>query len=105
MILELKNDDLEYFFDNDTKINIFKTNYFLYKIDYNFIDKDILKYCIIYKIKDKLYLKINNKIDETLFFKILEYSDIIYGEKAVKIERTSKKVNYEKTSSSTSRKT
>ena len=103
MILELKNDDLEYFFDTDSvKINIFKKHYFLYQIDYNYIDEDILKYCIVYKKNDKFYLKIIKKIDELVFSKILEYSDIIYGEKAIKIEKISKKVNYEKTSSSIS---
>lgn len=106
MILEFKYDDMEYLFDtSDIKINLFKKNYFLYEIDYNYIDKKILRYCTIYKNKDKLYLKFKRNIDEINFSKILEYSDIIYGEKAIKIENTSKKVNYEKTSSSISRKT
>lgn len=106
MILEFRNSDLEYFFDNiDVKINIFKNHYFLYKIDYNYINKDILNHCIVYKNKDSIYLKIKKEIDEKIFLKILEYSDIIYGERAIKIENSSKKVNYEKASSSISWKT
>ena len=47
MILEFKYDDMEYLFDtSDIKINLFKKNYFLYQIDYDYIDKNILKQCM-----------------------------------------------------------
>ena len=106
IILEFICDDMEYLFEtSDIKINIFKKNYFLYQIDYSYINKEILNYCDLYKNKNKLYLKIKNNISFIDYLKILEYSDIVYGEEAIKIENISKKVNYEKTSCSISRKT
>jgi len=94
IILEIKYEEVDCFFDFlDININVFKNNYFLYKIDYNYIDKSIINGNSIYKIKDDFYIKLKRKLDKKIFYKILEYSDIIYGEKALKIENIGKKVN------------
>ncbi|MBE6149689.1 MAG: hypothetical protein E7170_03070 [Firmicutes bacterium] len=100
IILEFKNND---YFNYEIKINKFKTKNFLYKIDFNFIDEYIKENSKIYILNNDIYLKIDKKIDNKYFYKILEYSEIIYGERTLKIEKLSKEANYEKTSSSTSR--
>ena len=101
IILEfINNDD---YFNSEIKINKFKNKNFLYKIDFNFIDDYIKETTKISILNNDIYLKINKKINNKHFYKILEYSEIIYGEKALKIEKISKEANYEKTSSSTSR--
>lgn len=104
LILELINNELDYFFDTDIKVQVFKKKNFLYNINYNYINKNIQKCSIIYKINDQLYLKIKKNIDNFIFSQILEYSDIIYGDEAIKIENIGKKVNYEEACCSTSRK-
>jgi len=92
IILEIENEELDYynyFNQVDMKINISKFDTFLYEINYDFVDR-IKKNIICYQYKDKLYLKINNNVDLT---KILEFANIVYGEKVEEILKYSKKVN------------
>ena len=62
---------------------------FLYQINYDYLTKDILEKVNIYKIKDKLYIKI---LEQDILNKIIEYSKIIYDESAKEILKASKKV-------------
>ncbi|MBR3230273.1 MAG: hypothetical protein IKF91_05570 [Bacilli bacterium] len=82
IIINLKKEELDYFdyFNNEIEMNIEIINdSFLYKIeDYN---KDLIKNKTIYKYKENLYINID-KIDNINLGKILETSEIIYGEKA-----------------------
>ncbi len=96
VILEFKSSD-SYFFDSyDMNIVFIKSPCFLYEVNYNFIEE--LKGVDIYKYKNKFYLKVKN---ETIFTKILEYSDIIYGEYVLEVLKRGKKVSYEEASCST----
>lgn len=93
IILELNKDDINYFFEqSDIRVNVFRKNKFLYNIDYSYLDNEILSNTVIYKYKNKIYLKIKNNINENIFNKILEYSDIVYGEKVLEILNKCEKV-------------
>lgn len=85
IIINLKKEELDYFdyFNDEIEMNIEIINdSFLYKIeDYN---KDLIKDKTIYKYKDNLYINID-KIDNINLGKIIEISEIIYGEKAQNI--------------------
>lgn len=85
IIINLKKEELDYFdyFNDEIEMNIEIINdSFLYKIeDYN---KDLVKDKTIYKYKDNLYINID-KIDNINLGKIIEISEIIYGEKAQNI--------------------
>ena len=93
-IIEMANEDLEYytyFNQIDMEINVFKSNFY-YEIDYSFLDKNILNKCICYKYNDKIYLKIKEDIDEIDLSKLLEVSNVLYGEEVEEIAKYGKKV-------------
>ena len=95
IILDIVEEDLDYynyFNQIDMKINI-KNSDFLYQINYDFIDNDLLKNTICYKNYDNIYLKIKNDIDDITLSKLIEYSKVIYGKQAQEILSKSKKVN------------
>ena len=90
-VIEIENEDLDYYnyfnqIDMEVKLN---DNVFLYEIDYEYLNKSIINNSNIYKLKDKLYIQVK---DNNILNKILEYSNIIYGEKIKYILRNSKKV-------------
>ena len=90
-VIEIENEDLDYYnyfnqIDMEVKLN---DNVFLYEIDYEYLNKSIINNSNIYKIKDKLYIQVK---DNNILNKILEYSNIIYGEKIKYVLRNSKKV-------------
>lgn len=93
--LEIKNEDLDYynyFSQIDMKLNISKTSSFLYEIKYEFLENSLLENATCYKKLDKMYLKINKEIEDCSFFKLLEFSNIIYGKEADNILRYGEKV-------------
>ena len=90
-VIEIENQEIDYYdyfnqIDMEIKVII---STFLYEINYEYINKDIIDKTIIYKLKDKLYIKI---LDESVLNKIIEYSKIIYDERVKTILKTSKKV-------------
>ena len=90
-VIEIENEDLDYYnyfnqIDMEVKLN---DNVFLYEIDYEYLNKSIINNSNIYKLKDKLYIQVK---DNNILNKILEYSNIIYGEKIKYVLRNSKKV-------------
>ena len=94
-VIEIENEDLDYYnyfnqIDMEVKLN---DNVFLYEIDYEYLNKSIINNSNIYKLKDKLYIQVK---DNNILNKILEYSNIIYGEKIKYILRNSKKVKIKK---------
>lgn len=96
IILEIITEDFDYynyFNQIDMKINISKLSSFLYEIKYEFLNNDIFENCICYKYLNKIYLKVLDNIDRYTYFKILELSNVIYGEKTEEIIRYGKKVN------------
>ena len=93
-IIEMEKENLEYytyFNQIDMEINVFKNNFY-YEIDYNFLNKDILNKCLCYKYNDKIYLKIKEDVDEIQLSKLLEVSNVLYGEEGEKINKYGKKV-------------
>ena len=90
-IIEIENEELDYydyFNQIDMEIKVINST-FLYQINYDYLTKDILEKVNIYKIKDKLYIKI---LEQDILNKIIEYSKIIYDESVKKILKASKKV-------------
>ena len=93
-IIEMENEDLEYytyFNQIDMEINVFKSSFY-YKVDYSFLDQDILNKCFCYKYDDQIYLKIKDSIDKITLSKLLEISNVSYGEEAEMIAKYGKKV-------------
>lgn len=90
-VIEIENQEIDYydyFNQIDMEIKVIM-NTFLYEVNYEYINKSILDKIIIYKLKDKLYIKI---LDESVLNRIIEYSKIIYDNSAKIILKTSKKV-------------
>lgn len=90
-VIEIENEDLDYYnyfnqIDMEVKLN---DNVFLYEMDYEYLNKSIINNSNIYKLKDKLYIQVK---DNNILNKILEYSNIIYGEKIKYVLKNSKKV-------------
>ena len=76
------------YFYSDKKIDMninFVNNPFLYKINYSYLDKYLLKYSKLYMYKNEFYLQIKEKIDEIILGKIIEISDIIFEDESLKI--------------------
>lgn len=91
IIIEIKKEELEYldYFSNQIEINTEVTSdSFLYEIDD--VDKNIFSKFIIYKLFDKLYLKIKNQLSNIEMGNILEHAQIIYGSKAKTIIKKGK---------------
>ena len=90
-IIEIENEDLDYynyFNQIDMEIKVNKTT-FLYEIDYEYLDKELLSKSIVYKQNNKLYFKIT---DKSILNKIIECSKIIYDNRVKEIMKSSKKV-------------
>lgn len=90
-IIEIENEDLDYynyFNQIDMEIKVNKTT-FLYEIDYEYLDKELLSKSIVYKQNNKLYFKIT---DKNILNKIIECSKIIYDNRVKEIMKSSKKV-------------
>ncbi len=91
VVIEIVKEELEYldYFANQIEINTKVTKgSFLYEV-YNF-DNSLLKKFIVYKIKDKLYLRVKDTISDLEMGKLIENSNIIYGNKANDIIRKAK---------------
>lgn len=86
IILKIIREDEIYYYDNQIDMNInFVNNPFLYKINYSYLDKYLLKYSKLYMYKNEFYLQIKEKIDEIILGKIIEISDIIFEDESLKI--------------------
>lgn len=94
LIIEMEKEKLDYldYFNNQIELNIeIIEDTFLYKIDNIFtIDKTLLEKLVIYINKDEIYIKIKENINDIELGKIIENSQIIYGNKAKLIKKQSK---------------
>ena len=94
IIIEMEKEKLDYldYFNNQIELNIeIIEDTFLYKIDNIFtIDKTLLEKLVIYINKDEIYIKIKENINDIELGKIIENSQIIYGNKAKLIKKQSK---------------
>lgn len=89
IVIILKRHNFEYddLFESqvDLDLNINKTNFFLYEIDDLFvIDDNLLKKVVIYIYKQKLYLKLISNIETLEMGRLLEFSNLICGDKVNK---------------------
>ena len=92
VILFIEKEDLDYFdyYDHqiDMRINIRKDSIFLYELnDYFDLDTSILHKIEFYLYKNKLYGKIIQKLTFVEMGRLLEYSNIVYGDCVDKIFR------------------
>lgn len=93
VVIEIIKEELEYldYFANQIEINTKVTEgSFLYEV-YNF-DTSLFKKFVVYKIKDKLYLRVKESISDLEMGKVLESANIIYGAKANEIIKKAKVV-------------
>lgn len=92
-IIKLKDYKSTFKLNNDktVKIKIYTECPFLYQIDYFDIEKNKIPQKNIYYYKNKFYLEINENINIKDYYKLLEFSKIIYDDsfdildKAIKI--------------------
>ncbi len=91
VVIEIIKEKLEYldYFGNQIEINTKVTEgSFLYEVS-NF-DVKLLKKFVIYKLRDKLYLRIKKDISDLEMGKMLECAKIVYGTKANEIIKKAK---------------
>ena len=95
MIIELIKDDSDYF-DYLDEIDMHITledTVFLYQINDIFIDNKIINNNSIYLYDNKYYLKLNNKLNDIDFSKLLEVSELVYKDTNI-ILNCGKKIKY-----------
>lgn len=90
MVILLKKHNFDYddLFESqiDLDLTINRTNFFLYEIDdLTIIKKDILKKFTVYLYKQKLYLKLSSELPSIEMGKLMEFSNLIYGDEVNKI--------------------
>jgi hypothetical protein len=77
----------------DMKIAIDKDNVFIYEIDdYFFARKYDRNIKNIYFKDQKYYVELNDEIDDTFYFHLMEHSNIIFDDEAYEIIKTSLKL-------------
>ena len=91
-IISIEKENLEYFdyFNGQIEfsVKIIKSE-FLYKLE-EILDKELLSKCIIYKIKDKFYLRPKENLTTKEMGWLLENTRIIFNAKAKEIMQNSK---------------
>ena len=91
-ILEMKKEELDYmeYLDGQVDMNIVIDNNdtFLYEMnDYFDIDEKIVNNIKIYQYDHKIYVQLINNISSINMGKLLEFSNVIYGDKCKKIKK------------------
>lgn len=93
VIIEVVKEELEYldYFGNQIEINTKVVDgSFLYEV--SDLNDDFTKKFIVYKIKDKFYLRLKKIISDLEMGQIIEQAEIIYGKKANDIIKKAKVV-------------
>ncbi len=88
VIIEVKKEELEYldYFTNQIEMNTkIIHGSFLYEV--RNLDEEVFNKFYVYKIKEKLYLRIKKELSDFEMGRVLENATIIYGKKADKIIR------------------
>lgn len=91
IIIEIDKEDIDYYdyFDYEDTITMRIKKYdieIFYEVEDFFFIKDFLDYFKLYRSKNKLYLKIIKKLDNNIFYKLLEMSKINYNNNIKLIE-------------------
>ncbi len=93
VIVEAKKEELEYldYFGNQIEMNT-KVAYgsFLYEVSN--IDSSVFNNFYVYKLKDRLFLRLKNNLSDIDMGRLVECSNIIYGKEADKIIKRAKLV-------------
>ncbi len=86
VVIEIIKEELEYldYFGNQVEINT-NVSYDSFLYEMNNFDNSLFDNFLVYKIKDKLYIKIDEDISDVEMGKVLECCKIIYGTKADEI--------------------
>ena len=89
-VLDIKKEEIDlydYYDDHiNMKIEIIDGQKFVFRIhDMSVLDKLILNYCHLLKLKDDLYLLPKKTINQYILGRIIENSSLIYGEISEKI--------------------
>ena len=89
-VLDIKKEEIDlydYYDDHiNMKIEIIDEQKFVFRIhDMSVLDKLILNYCHLLKLKDDLYLLPKKTINQYILGRIIENSSLIYGEISEKI--------------------
>ncbi len=90
-IIILEKEDIEYYSYLNNQIDMQITRYedfFLYKIKNTFlVDKNILDKVVIYKYKNNFYFKLKAELSNLEFGRLIENSDIVFGDTIKDITR------------------
>lgn len=94
-ILEIEEEDIPYldYIDSEVEMNIHipKDTCFMYQVkDILDFDIEILKSSKLYYYDHYFYIELKSEISKRNYFRLLEYSEIIYGEKVKKIQKLGK---------------
>lgn len=91
VIIEVKKEELEYldYFSNQIELNTkVVEGSFLYEV--SLINDYLLKKVIVYKLDDKIYLRVKKDLSNIKMALLLETAQIVYGKQAEKIIRNAK---------------
>ncbi len=91
VIIEVKKEELEYldYFSNQIELNTkVVEGSFLYEV--SLINDYLLKKVIVYKLDDKIYLRVKKDLSNIEMALLLETAQIVYGKQAEKIIRNAK---------------
>lgn len=94
-ILEIEEEDLPYldYIDNEVEMNIHipKDTSFMYQLeDILDLDIEILKASNLYYYQNRFYIELKREVQKKNYLQLLEYGELIYGEKVKKVQRSGK---------------
>lgn len=94
-VLEIEEEDIPYldYIDNEVEMNIHipKDTSFMYQLEDIFdLDKEILNASNLYYYQNKFYIELKKEVLKKNYFRLLEYGELIYGEKVKKIQKLGK---------------
>ncbi len=95
VVLEIEEEEIPYldYLDNEVEMNIHipKETIFMYQLeDILALDLDTLKASDLYFYQNKFYIELKKEISKKNYFQLLEYGELIYGDKTKKIQKLGK---------------
>ncbi len=98
-ILEIEEEDIPYldYMDNEVEMNIHipKNTNFMYRLeDILDLSEEILSASNLYYYRNKFYLELKKEVSKKNYLRLLEYGELVYGEKIKKIQKSGKLFSY-----------
>lgn len=98
-ILEIEEEDIPYldYMDNEVEMNIHipKDTSFMYQLEDIFdLDVEILNASNLYYYQNKFYIELKREVQKKNYLRLLEYGELIYGEKTKKVQKLGKLFSY-----------